>query len=68
MVRTRGLRIIHLFRKKYYIDIKITIYVVQPSEHYFLHTFTFHMLIYFDITRKSGFYKAMLNESGSVSC
>lgn len=68
MVRTTGLRITHLFGKKYYIDIKIIMYVVQPLKYYFLHTFTFHMLIYFDIPRKSSFYKAMLNESGSISC
>lgn len=40
---------------------------VQPLKHYFLRTFIFQILIYFDRTRKSSFYKAMLNESGSIS-
>lgn len=40
---------------------------VQPLKHYFLRTFIFQILIYFDRTRKSSFYKAMLDESGSIS-
>lgn len=53
-----------LWEKKHYTDIKIPIFVAQPLKYY---TFIFQMLIYFDSSRKSSFYKAVLNESGPVS-
>lgn len=40
-------------------------FVAQLLKYY---TFIFQMLIYFDSSRKSSFYKAVLNESGPISC
>lgn len=54
-----------LWEKKLYTDIKIPRFVAQPLKY---STFIFQMLIYFDSSRKSSFYKAVLDESGSISC
>lgn len=65
MVRTLVLLTSLEKKKNHYTDIKIPIVVAQPLKYY---TFIFQMLIYFDSSRKSSFYKAVLDESGPISC